>query len=253
MNIQERVSALVSAYLSGGTLLERAMVDESILSCAPHATANPGGSATYLVVFESRREAIFKPFTGQNVGTCTNYQQDPFEAVLHEVAAWRLALTMGPPWDQLMPTAVFRTMQALGSGALVNKRRGSPEPAPVVFENARAQADSAALWDALVGQQDRHASNFRYESESRSLALIDHGFAFAVPGNRCNASVFLDERLAQNRAALHPNETQALQNLLASGDLYGLRGYIEGPRADALQTRAEAMLSSQSIPPTGRF
>lgn len=253
MNIQERIEALLSVYMTRGSVLEQAMFNEPILSCAPHATANPGGSSTYLVVFESRREAIFKPFDGQNTGACTNYQQDPFEAVLHEVAAWRLAMAMGPPWNQLMPTAVLRSLPKVGPGALINRRRGQPEPVPVVFEHAEAQADAAALWDSLLGQQDRHAGNFRYESESRSLALIDHGFAFALPGHRCNASVFLEERVEKGRTSVHPNEKQALETLLASQDLHGLRTYIEGSRADALQRRAELIVGDGKLPLPGTF
>lgn len=253
MNFQERIQALLAVYADRASLLERGLFTEVVLSCQPHATANPGGNETYLVVFASRAEAIFKPFEGQNPATCANYQQDPYEVVLHEVAAWRLAEAMGGPWDQLLPTAVFRNIGAIGAGAVINKRRGIPVALPTVLEQAQAQADAAALWDALVGQQDRHTSNFRYEAETRTLALIDHGYAFALPGHRCNASVFVAERAAANRRALHPHETQALQQLLASPDLHGLRRFLDAPRVNALQTRAESMLARQEIPPLGAY
>jgi hypothetical protein len=247
MNLQERIEALMATYAARGSLLEQGLFGETVLSCQPHATANPGGSETYLIVFASRAEAIFKPFIGQNPATCAYYQQEPYEVVLHEVAAWRLADAMGPPWNQLLPTAALRNVAAVGPGVVINRRRGVPMPLPLVLEQAQAQADAAALWDALLGQQDRHASNFRYEAESRSLALIDHGYAFALPGHRCNASVFVAERQASHRTAVHPNEMQALQHLLASPDLHGLRRFLDAPRADALQKRAEAMVNRQVI------
>jgi hypothetical protein len=64
VNLQERVNALVAATAAAGPL-EQLMVLEPILECEPHGTANPGLSETYLAVFESRREAIFKPFNGK--------------------------------------------------------------------------------------------------------------------------------------------------------------------------------------------
>jgi hypothetical protein len=249
VNIQERVNALHAASQQG-TALEQLMLKEPIFQAAPLRTANPGASTTLLVVFESRREAIFKPFEGQDLGSCAAYQQQPFEAVLHEVAAWRLAVALGSPWDQLLPAAVFRVVQGT-PGALVNRRRGKPDLD--VFIDAQAQVDAAAFWDALVGQQDRHANNFRYEQESRSLALIDHGFCFAVPANPCNAEVFGDHRRSQGRISLTAAETDALTALLASSDLYGLSKYIETPRADALRKRAERMIASKELPPAGAF
>jgi hypothetical protein len=251
VDLQERVTALLAASASRGTALEQLMLREPILQAAPLMTANPGASTTLLVVFESRRNAIFKPFTGQNHGSCAAYNQEPFEAVLHEVAAWRLAATLGPPWDGLLPAAVFRNVGNVGSGVLINRRIGTPDLNVLI--DAPAQADAAAFWDALVGQQDRHANNFRYEQESRSLALIDHGFCFGVQGEPCNADIFCEHRRSQNRTALTQAELNALTALLASSDLHGLRNYIEARRADALQRRAEAMKTSGQLPATGAF
>ncbi len=238
MDLQERVNALFMANAEGSPL-EQLMQREPVLEHAPLATANPGASETHVVVFESRREAIFKPFDGQHIPACNHYQQDPVEAVLHEVAAWRLAATMGPPWDQLVPAAVLRHLPALAGGALINRRRGSPDPQ--VFEEARAQADAAGFWDALIGQQDRHATNFRYESETRSLALIDHAFSFALSGNHSNGAIFGARRRSKHRAQLTQAELDALDGLLTSPDLHGLRTYIIEARADALERRAQEM------------
>lgn len=227
------------------------MQREAVLEHAPNATINQGASQTHLVVFESRREAIFKPFSGQNPAACAGYQQDPVEAVLHEVAAWRLAATMGAPWDQLVPAAVLRALPLLEGGALVNKRRGMPDTQ--VFEDARAQADAAGFWDSLVGQQDRHATNFRYDAEPRSLALIDHAFSFALPGHHSNGAIFGSRRHAEGRQNLTEAEMQALDAILGSGDLHGLRNYILEDRADAFEARARKMLETKMLMAPGVF
>jgi hypothetical protein len=248
--LQARVNALYKANTEG-TELEQLMLRETIREHAPLTTANPGGSATFLVVFDSRQEAIFKPFVGQNIGQCQYYGQEPVDAVMHEVAAWRLAATMGNPWDQLVPTAVLRNIPPLGGGALINRRRGAPDPQ--VFEHASAQADAAAFWDALIAQQDRHATNYRYEHETRRLALIDHAFSFATPGRFCNGGIFSFRRRNGGREKLTQDEVRALQVLLHSTGLHGLRGYIAQPRSDALHSRAEKMLQTRTLPYPGDF
>jgi hypothetical protein len=248
--LQGRVNALYKANTEG-TELEQLMLREAVREHSPLTTANPGGSATFLVVFDSRQEAIFKPFIGQNIAQCRHYGQEPVEAVTHEVVAWRLAATMGAPWDQLVPTAVLRNIPPMGGGALINRRRGAPDPQ--VFDHAEAQADAAAFWDALIAQQDRHANNYRYEHETRRLALIDHAFSFGTPGVFCNGGLFSSRRRNEGRASLTHDEATALQVLLHSTGLHGLHHYILDRRADALRKRAEKMTQTRVLPYPGDF
>jgi hypothetical protein len=157
---------------------------------------------------------------------------------------------MGWPWDQLVPAAVLRDIPGLGGGALIDFRTGSPRVA--VFDRVAAQASAAAFWDALAGQQDRHANNYRYDASTDRLSLIDHAFAFARPGDLCPNAMFLVARRARNQTGLRGHEIAALDALL-SGDLHGLRGYLAEERADALEARAERMLRGRCLPLPGRF
>ncbi|MGA9874255.1 MAG: hypothetical protein WBQ21_00415 [Solirubrobacteraceae bacterium] len=202
-------------------------------------------------MLDSRRKAIFKPFAGQHPNACANYQQDPFEAVAHEVMAWRLAHALGGPWDQLIPAAVLRDIQGPGPGVLINWRRGSPDP--VVFEQAGAQVSAAAFWDALIGQQDRHATNFRYDAEARRLALIDNSFAFARPSDLHNQSLFLAYRRSSHMTILKEHEITALEQILDSDDLLGLRLFLAEDRANAFEARARGMLERKMLPLPGDF
>lgn len=42
-------------------------------------------------------------------------------------------------------------------------------------------ASDAAFFDALIGAQDRHHENLRATAPPPTLAMIDRGFAFAMP------------------------------------------------------------------------
>lgn len=196
--LQERVDRLQDAA-AHGTSLERLMLHDGILAASPNGTRHPGASTTYLVVFESRRQAIFKPFGGQQPNACANFGQDRFEVVLHEVTAWRLAHALGEPWEQLVPAAVLRHLDGIGPGA-----------------------------------------------------LIDHGFAFAQPGDLLNDSLFLARRRSANASVLGERERVALEALLGE-DLFGLPGFIAAERVDAIEQRARWMLERRLLPLPGEF
>lgn len=248
--LQERINALQAATANGSPL-EHVMLHEPVLDTSPNGTSNPGASMTYVVVFQSRRQAILKPFDGQNPSVCANFQQDRFAAITHEVAAWRLAYALGGHWEQLIPTAVLRNMDEQGPGVLVNWRDGSPDSD--VFNEARAQVHAAAFWDALIGQQDRHASNFRYDHNSRRLALIDNAFTFARPNDLNNGSVFLARRRSEHASSLTTQEKDALETVLNSSDLLGMRRFIAEDRAEALEARANKILACGMLPLPGDF
>jgi len=148
-------------------------------------------------------------------------------------------------------SAVLRYIRDAGPGVLINWRRGSPDPA--VFDQANAQVCAAAFWDALIGQQDRHATNFRYDAETRRLALIDNAFAFARPNDLHNQSLFLAYRRSAHMVPLNGSERTALETILGSDDLLGLRLFISEDRADAFEARARAMLERKMLPLPGAF
>jgi hypothetical protein len=250
MTLQQRINELQAATVDGSPL-EDLLLRELILDASPNETENPGASTTYVVIFQSRRQAIFKPFSGQNPNVCANFQQDRFDAITHEVAAWRLAHALGGHWEQLVPTAVLRDLAGIGPGVLINWREGSPDMR--VVTEARVQAHAAAFWDALIGQQDRHARNFRYDANARRLALIDNAFTFARPDDLNNASVFLACRRSENATALKRAETDALETILESTDMVGMRRFVAPDRADAFEARARRMLDCGMLPLPGNF
>lgn len=251
MDLQDRIIRLQHAADDDGTTIENELRFDSVLAVTKNGTATPGTTDTWVVMFETgRREAIFKKLGNVKHSTASIYKQDPVEANVHEVVAWRLARAMGDPWEQLVPTAVLRALDE-GRGVLMNRRFGDRDSA-AMFQYAAGQAAAAAFWDSLIGQQDRHAGQYKYDSASNRLALIDHAFAFALPGHTCNESMFVKARKQQHHDRLQDNEVDALDGLLAN-DLHGLRGFLSEPRAEALHARAVKMRKNGRVLLPGDF
>ena len=117
-----------------------------------------------------------------------------------------------------------------------------------------ALIDDARTSYALIGQQDRNARNFRFDHVSRRLALIDHGFTFARPGDLANASIFLAmRRMEPGGQTLTTREMEVLDELLDSGDLHGLTRYLPGDRSLAMEQRALRMQKTRLLPAVTAF
>jgi hypothetical protein len=248
-NFQERVNRLQAATAQG-TSLEHSLLSDHVIDITPNATANAGSGPTWVVTLNTRRQAIFKPFGKIKASIANIYQQDRSQANVHEVIAWRLAHALGDPWDQLVPTAVLRAFDDIGPGVLINRRAGLPDIA--VLEGAPSQVKAGAFWDTLIGQQDRHATNYRYDRTARRLALIDNAFAFARPGNFMQASMFAAHRKSKHQDVLLEREVEALEELLGA-DMHGLNDFLPSDRADALQQRARKILSNKRLTMPGAF
>jgi hypothetical protein len=250
MDIDTRIANLVAAT-AHGTAIEQELLRTEVLAIGPLITPNVGTSAPPVAFLKTRREAYFKRFCDQVPRLCAHYKQDRMDVPLNEVVAWRLAYAMGAPWDQLVPTAVLRKIDGFG-GALINGKPGSVDYNALT--EAKAQTKAAGFFDALIGNQDRNARNFRYDTTNKRLGLIDHGFAFARPGDPINnGSFFFGQRRLANEYSLTAAEHAALDALVQSGDLHGLRGFLPVDRVDALEARAQGMLRSGCLPAVGLF
>jgi hypothetical protein len=262
---------------------ERFMLDAPTPAYAPHrsVTADPNvndvlsGTAEY---GGRRRTLFFKPLDGVKPATARAYGQDSLVDVgIHEVASWWLARELGPPWSELVAPAVWfdppGAVDIRFSGPVIFGMGGSamlPEPG-VGFDRL---ISDAAFFDALIGAQDRHDQNLRAEAPPR-LGLIDHGYAFARPGDRHNsyetAGFFLRMRFGQRRfplrhgpvldysgigplsPVLDSREQTAIARLAADRGLLGVAQLLSDDRADALRHRVERMARSGEVLRAGDF
>jgi hypothetical protein len=249
MNLQERVDELEAQQ---GSRDEDHLIWAPIVEYEPHGTMTPGVNATYYVAFDDRREAFHKPFSGVNVPSAEFYGHHPDEPPIHECAAWRLARALGSPYARLVAPCILREIEG-EVGSLSAAQRGLSREVEI-FERVPDDCLAAAFFDSLIGQQDRHRGNYRWDCGNEKLGLIDHGYAFAHrPDQYFNRSVFIEWRWDAARGDLTEAEREALEGLLASGDLHGLERFLLPEEAEALASRAERMLERGTILDLGEF
>lgn len=234
----------------GATAVEHDLLTSGVQVYSPIVTT-PGANTTASVLLTSGREAFHKTFAGVNRTLAHAYGQGEDTPPVHECCAWRLAIALGPPYAELVAVTVLRDINGQ-DGALIDRRFGQKGAAAVVAPPL-PQRLAAAFFDSLIAQQDRHTGNLRWDAGTGLLGLIDHGYAFARPGDHCNASVFVGHRIGSGHAGLTGAETAALGQLVASSDALGLDQVLEPSRLAALLDRADRMLATGSILPVGVF
>jgi len=248
VTLQNRVDQLMR--LLGRTPLEHDLMRGAITHHDP-VTSTPGLSDVYHVRLASGQEAFHKPFAGVLPGNASAYDQTPDDVPINECSAWLIARELGPPFDSLVPTGVLRQING-EVGSLCSRKYGIPhDRAPLAV---RELVLAAGFFDGLVAQQDRHLGNYRWDPGPGSLGLIDHGYAFARPGDLFHRSVCLRERHNQGWARLEAGEHAWLDRIQASGDLMGLQLVLPTDRAVALQARVEGMIRTGEVTslPTGK-
>ena len=211
-------------------------------------SAHGGTNETVRVQLSNGMVGYHKSFDGLNNRIARGFGQTAGQQCVHEVAAWQLARGLGGPWDQIVPPVVVREVNGkLGSFAL--ERPGKPGSRVDVKESPEWR--SAAFFDSLIGQQDRHGSNYLVAGDR--VTLIDHGYSFARPGDYTNYSKLVSARRSEGDSRLSYDEREALTRLVASKDLFGLDHSLEPARAQALRARAQRMLDTGKILSAGDY
>lgn len=194
-----------------------------------------------VVTLASGQRCYHKAVWGVDEELADDYDLDHSgEQALHEVAAWRVARTMGGPWRQMVAPTVLREVNGdLGSAAL-------ELPGEVGGGSLRADAVAAAgLFDAVIGNQDRHSGNYLARDDG-GVSLIDHGLAFRRPGDYVNA-VHLQRARIDRDQELSDHEREALGRLRADATLGGCAGFLRPERVEAVRERVDRMLSSGQV------
>jgi hypothetical protein len=242
--------------------IEDLLLREDIIVYRPAPSTTEHLNSTNIADLIGNLRAFHKPVRGVQTRQALAYGHDPRSASLNECAAWRLARFLGSPYDQMVPVTVLRYHEADSSvklqhpkirdgwGSFASEQPGSsldPEPLETPAVN-----DPAAFFDALIAQQDRHVAQYRWESSLQHLGLIDHGFAFARPGDHFNESVFVRRRHMEGREELLDSELKALERL-ATNELIGLKDILRPDQATALEDRIERMRKSGKLLAPGEW
>jgi hypothetical protein len=202
------------------TLLEGRLLRAEVVSDSPvrNQTANAGTNNTTAVILADSSgplAAFHKPLDGIDAAQAARYGHDRHSAIVNESAAWLVAKALGPPYRDMVPDVVVRSIWPKspgavgGYGALTVEAPGEAKQAAP--QQNPAECDPAAFFDALIGQQDRHEANYRWQPGQ--LGLLDNAYSFAAPGYLQWASDFVQVRHKEGRTALDPNELALLRRL----------------------------------------
>ncbi len=239
---------IVAVRAAQGTLgIERSMLNEAFAG-PPAPTSSPGVNATKRLALSDGATVFHKPFSGVSVVNALAFGQTDETPPLHDAVAWRVAVALGEPWQSLVSPCVLREHDG-DDGALSLQASGWPgDLAPTL---SPTWCSSAAFFDSLIAQQDRHADNWRWDGSR--LTLIDHGYAFARPGDILNHTDLLVARRDHGATALLDAERRALERLLGDAGLLGIESLLLPDRAQALRARAERMLARGEVLRPGEF
>jgi hypothetical protein len=242
----DRVRRLL--HLQGSHELERALLEGEIVAYEPHQTAAAGINSTFYVEIEPDLVAFHKPHDGIVPRIARDYGHSLDTPPICECAAWQLAKNLGEPYDRLVPATVYRAVGSAeedpafwSEGSLALRLDGAAFKGSAVVRHAREDALAAGFFDALIGNQDRHAGQFRWDEANSALGLLDHGFSFPVEGDLCRGAYFQSFRRRED-ARITDDERQVLRRLLDDDELFGLAGILEPDRAERLRWRAQRML-----------
>jgi hypothetical protein len=218
VNIDPQIAAVRASQ--GAQPIEWQMLSEAFVG-PPAPTSSPGVNATKQLELADGKIVFHKPFSGVHVANAIAFGQTDETPPLHEAAAWRLAVALGPPWDEIVVPCVLREY-AGADGSLSLRAIGWPrDVAPTMNPT---WCFPAAFFDSLIAQQDRHDGNWRWDG--KRLTLIDHGYSFAMPGALLNYSDFVAARHRHGAAALLMEEHKALARLLSDSDLFGVARFL---------------------------
>jgi hypothetical protein len=242
----DRVRRLLE--LQGSHPIEQALLDGDVIAYETHRTDASGVNSTFYVEIDPDIIAFHKPHEGLVARIARNYDHSLDTPPICECAAWQLAKNLGEPYDRLVAVTVYRAVgppeDDAGSwayGSLALRHEGDAMKGMTVKRDSRDDALAAGFFDALIGNQDRHAGHFRYDADAQALGLLDHGFSFPIEGSFCRHAYFQDFRRRQH-PVVTGDERAALERLLADPELFGLAGVLEPDRAARLRWRAQRML-----------
>ncbi len=245
MKIDAQIAAVRASQ--GARAIERRMLDEAFVG-PPAPTTSPGVNATKQLELAGGAIVFHKPFSGVHVANAIAYGQTDETPPLHEAASWRLAVALGPPWNEIVVPCVLREYAGEDGSLSLRAIGWARDLAPTLNPT---WCLPAAFFDSLIAQQDRHDGNWRWDGDR--LTLIDHGYAFALPRAILNYSDFVAARHKNGAASLLTEEWDALTRLLSDSDLLGMARFLLPNRAQALAERARLMLQRGEVLRPGEF
>ncbi len=232
MTTEESDRLLAACRLLGGHPEEQRLLTSEVNGVTLHRS---GTSQTYEFIFADGSRGAFKPIEGVEA-TAAGWGHSAASVIINDYAAWLVSRGLG--YEQLVRGVVITTcpLPGVGIGSMQTWVDGAPSGAGW---EACGQLRAAALFDAVIGQQDRNTTNFNYEAASDDLGLFDQSFTFALPGHQQGASALLAHLQAQDALALDQTLIDALDRFDASPE----RGTLQQILAPERWARVDARIA----------
>lgn len=165
-----------------------------------------GVNESKIVDFSDGKKGVFKPDPDSEAFDLSNIPGGL--TTEREVAAWQVAKLVG--MDDMVSPAVIRTIDGQRGallewqdGDVANRRAGDAK------YDGDADAERAAIFDFVIGNEDRHSGNWVVSGEGKNakLHLIDHGLSFPEgEWNSGNTTMFVTHlKIAEDGSDKPPN------------------------------------------------
>jgi hypothetical protein len=197
---------------------------------------------TYEFYFADGSKGAFKSIEGAG-RSASAYGHTATCVVLNDVAAWLVARGLG--FDDLLRGVVVTTCSHADAGLGSLQHWFVGDPSGHGWEQSSG-ARKAALFDALIGNQDRNATNFKYDDATDELGLYDNSFAFARPGDQTSGTVILTHAHGDDRS-LESDLQAALDRFDGSDERGALEEVLAPDRFARLIDRCDRMRNSGEL------
>jgi len=134
-----------------------------------------------IVHFDDGKQALFKPASGEFPNLRPRGISDGY-SIQRELGAWQVAKVVG--LDDMVAASTARKVDG-EDGVLIEWQKGDVAHSiedPDAQYDGKEGAAKAALFDYVIGNEDRHAGNWVVENsdtpEKAKLHLIDHNLTF---------------------------------------------------------------------------
>jgi len=156
-----------------------------------------GGSIVRRYELSNGTAGYFKPLqsNSRSEADFRDYGMSSLAATISELNSYRMAQLLGGEYAELVPTTALRRIEGeVGTLQLEVRESSSRRPSETELMGDHRRA---ALFDFIIGNLDRHTSNFLYGLDARGyrrIKLIDNSFSFPSSrgGYLLNQSVFGD-------------------------------------------------------------
>lgn len=150
-------------------------------------------------VLEDGSVGYFKSLSNnsEQEGSFKDYGTTSLGAAINEVNAYRMAQALGDEYAKMVPETVIREIDgSIGTlqREVKENRDGVNKAKAEIF---KGDVRRAAIFDFIIGNQDRHNDNYLYsetedENSRPCIRLIDNSFSFPPEGGTFNMSMFTD-------------------------------------------------------------